>query len=141
MIILDTNVVSELRKGRRADPHVVDWLAQFDEATQYLSVVTVLELEIGVRRMERRDPEQGRKLRAWLDTQVLPAFEGRILPFDTPVARRCATLHVPDPRPDRDAMIAATAMVHDLTLATRNIRDFDGTGVKLVDPWAERGQV
>ena len=96
--------------------------------------MTVLELEIGTRRIERRDAPQGALLRAWLE-RVLVAFEGRILPFDTAVARQCAALHVPDPRPDRDAIIAAIARVHRLTLATRNVGDFAGMGVKLVDPW------
>ena len=96
--------------------------------------MTVLELEIGTRRIERRDAPQGALLRAWLE-RVLVAFEARILPFDTVVARQCAALHVPDPRPDRDAIIAAIARVHRLTLATRNVGDFAGMGVKLVDPW------
>ena len=136
MILFDTNVVSELRKAAKANARVTAWAAAQPQATLFVSTITVLELEIGVQRMERRDRRQGAVLREWLDDRVLPGFEGRILPFDTPVARRCAALHVPDPKPERDAMIAATALVHGLTLATRNVTDFQAMGVTLVDPWA-----
>jgi predicted nucleic acid-binding protein len=140
MYLLDTNLVSELRKARtgKADPGVVTWAEGITNEDQYLSVITVLELELGVRLRERRDPAQGAVLRAWLERQVLVGFAGRILPVDTDIARRCAGLHVPDRRPDRDALIAATALVHDLTLVTRNVRDFDGTGVALHKPWSDR---
>lgn len=136
MILLDTNVVSELRKAASADAKVVAWAAGQPASALFISTMTVLELEIGVRRVERRDGRQGAALRQWLDAQVMPAFAGRILAFDVPVALRCAALHVPDPRPERDAIIAATALVHSLTLATRNVADFQGTGAKLIDPWA-----
>jgi hypothetical protein len=85
--------------------------------------------------VERRDRAQGKILRTWLEARVLPAFEDRILPIDTAVVRRCAPLHVPDPHTDRDALIAATALVHGLTVVTRNSSDFRRTGVKLVNPW------
>ena len=136
MILFDTNVVSELRKAAKADANVKAWAAAQPQATLFLSTMTVLELEIGVQRLERRDRRQGAVLRQWLDRDVLPAFEGRVLTFDLPVARRCAALHVPDPRPERDAIIAATALVHGLVLATRNVADFQNMGVKIVDPWA-----
>lgn len=137
MFLLDTNVVSELRKAPfgRADPTVVRWADPVPPASLFLSVITVMELETGVLRLERRDVQQGRRLRAWLENDVLSAFEGRILPFDTRVARRCAALHVPDKRPVHDAVIAATALVHGLTVATRNGRDFQPTGVPLLNPW------
>lgn len=137
MYLLDTNIISELRKAGagRADPNVVGWAQAADAQAFFISAVTVLELDLGVRRAERRDAAQGHMLRTWLTDQVLPAFEARVLAFDTAVALRCAGLHVPDPRSDRDAMIAATAMVHGLTVATRNLADFALTGVKLVDPW------
>lgn len=137
MYLLDTNLVSELRKGRRgrADPGVVAWAEGVIGEDLYLSVITVWELELGVRLRERRDRSQGAVLRTWLERQVLDGFAGRILPVDTAVARRCAGLQVPDPRPDRDALIAATALVRGLTVVTRNIRDFEGTGVALHDPW------
>ena len=135
--LLDTNVVSELRRARtgKADPNVVAWAGAQPSGALFMSAITVLELELGVRQAERRDPEQGRGLRAWLEGQVLPAFDGRVLPVDVAVARRTATLHVPDPAPERDALIAATALVHSLTVVTRNTSDFDRTNVALVNPW------
>ena len=135
--LLDTNVVSELRRARtgKADPNVLAWAGAQPSGALFLSAITVLELELSVRQAERRDPEQGRGLRAWLEGQVLPTFDGRVLPVDVAVARRTATLHVPDPAPERDALIAATALVHSLTVATRNTSDFDRTGVALVNPW------
>jgi predicted nucleic acid-binding protein len=138
MILLDTNVVSELRRARsgRADRNVLAWADGVDAASLHLSVVSVLELETGVLQIERRDKAQGAVLRGWLERQVLPAFSGRILPVDVAVARRCAALHVPDSRSERDALIAATALVHGLTVATRNVADFAATGVALTNPWA-----
>lgn len=137
MFVLDTNVVSELRRARtgRADARVVAWANAIPAASLFVSVVTVLELEQGVLLSERRDAAQGEVLRRWLETQVLPAFEGRVLPVDVAVARRCAGLHVPDRRGERDALIAATGLVHGMTVATRNVVDFAPTGVRLVDPW------
>ncbi|MDE3009677.1 MAG: type II toxin-antitoxin system VapC family toxin [Pseudomonadota bacterium] len=137
MLVLDTNVISELRKVRsgKADHQLARWAGKVDGATLHLSVITVLELDIGVLQIERKDPKQGALLRSWFDTQVLPAFSGRILPVDTAVVRRCARLHVPDPRPERDALIAATALVHGMTLVTRNVQDFAHTGVSLLNPW------
>jgi predicted nucleic acid-binding protein len=135
MYLLDTNVVSELRRGERADPRVRAWAAALPEAAAFLSVVTLLEIERGILLVERRDAEQARCLRRWLEKRVLAEFDGRIIPVDTAVARRCAALHVPDPRPASDALIAATAMVHRLTVVTRNVADFSATGVQLLDPW------
>ncbi len=137
MYLLDTNVVSELRRAKagKADPRVVAWGESMPVAGLFLSVISLLELEMGVLLIERRDPAQGVILRAWLDGQVLPAFAGRILAVDTAVARRCARLHVPDPRSDRDALIAATALVHGLTVVTRNVADFEPMGVGLLNPW------
>jgi predicted nucleic acid-binding protein len=138
MYLLDTNVVSELRKVRsgKADPHVAAWADGVDAADLFLSVVAVHELEIGVRLAERRDPVQGAMLRAWLGGHVLPAFAGRILVVDAAVTQRSARLHVPDPRPLRDGLIAATALVHGMTVVTRNVNDFAPTGVPTLDPWA-----
>jgi predicted nucleic acid-binding protein len=137
MFILDTNVVSELRKIRlgKSDPHVAAWADSVDAASLYLSAITILELGAGVLRLERRDAQQGAMLRVWLETLVLPAFEGRVLPVDTAVALRCARLHVPDPRAERDALIAATALVHGMTVVTRNIADFRLTGATVLNPW------
>src|SRR5215469_14200236 len=98
MYILDTNVVSELRKAKKADPNVRKWARSLPAGSLYLSVISVLELEIGILLIERRDQQQGRILRAWMDRHVLPTFSGRILAIDTDVAQRCAMLHVPNPR-------------------------------------------
>ncbi len=140
MYLLDTHVVSELRKIRlgKADPHVADWADSVDAVDLYLSVITVQELEIGVLLAERRDPSQGAIFRAWLNSHVLPAFTGRILVVDTAVAQRSARLHVPDPRPVRDGLIAATALVHGMTVVTRNVADFVPTGVATLNPWLVR---
>ena len=137
MFVLDTNVVSELRKVRlgRANVQVARWADTVDAVTLYISAITVLELELGVLLMEHRDAKQARGLRNWLDEHVLPEFADRILPVDAVVARRCAHLHVPDPRSERDALIAATALVHGMTIVTRNASDFAATGVKVFDPW------
>jgi toxin FitB len=141
MFLLDTNVVSELRKAiaGKADKNVVSWAGSTAAGDLFVSVLTVQELEIGVLLAERRDPSQGRLLRRWLEAQVLPAFTHRILPVDTAVARRSAALHVPDPRPVRDALIAATGLVHGMPVVTRNVADFEPTGVEVVDPWAPTG--
>lgn len=137
MYLLDTNVVSELRKGtsQRAEPRVLAWARSVPAASLFLSVITILELETGVLLMERRDSAQGAMLRHWLDDQVLIAFQDRLLPVDGPVAKSCARLHVPDRRSDRDALIAATALVHGMTVVTRNVADFAGAGVLLLNPW------
>ncbi|MGA7458947.1 MAG: type II toxin-antitoxin system VapC family toxin [Candidatus Korobacteraceae bacterium] len=135
MYILDTNVVSELRKGRKAQRSVRIWAQALPAASLYLSAISILELEIGILLIERRDPNQAGVLRTWMDRHVLPTFTGRILPIDTAVAQRCAALHVPNRRSDRDALIAATALVHGLTIVTRNVSDFQNTGATVVDPW------
>ncbi len=137
MFVLDTNVVSELRKVRsgKADTNVAQWADSVEAASLHISAITVLELEIGILQIERRDPEQGAILRTWLDTLVLPAFSGRIFPVDTAVAQRCGHLHVPARRAERDALIAATALVHGMTVVTRNVADFEPTGVPLLNPW------
>jgi predicted nucleic acid-binding protein len=101
----------------------------------YLSVVTIMEVELGIALLERRDARQAGVLRLWLHEKVMPAFTGRILPIDTTIALRCARLHVPDTKSERDAWIAATGLAHDLTVVTRNLADFAGTGGTLLDPW------
>jgi predicted nucleic acid-binding protein len=137
MYLLDTNVVSELRKSHRtsADRHVVNWARGIAVEDLYLSAITVEELEIGILRLERRDAAQGAMLRSWMNDLVLRAFEGSILPVDSTVARQSAKLHVPDPRPVRDAFIAATALTHGMTVVTRNAADFEPTGVLVFNPW------
>ena len=137
MFLLDTNVVSELRKVKagKADRKVAAWARRTPASSLFVSVVTIQELEIGVLLAERRDPSQGAILRTWLEGHVLSAFADRVLPVDTVVARRAAALHVPDPRPIRDALIAATALVHQLVVVTRDVTDFAPTGAKVLDPW------
>jgi predicted nucleic acid-binding protein len=137
MYLLDTNALSELRKRRsgKIDAAVEAWASSVDQSNLHLSVITIMEIELGIALLERRDPRQAGMLRLWLHDKVMPAFAGRILSLDTTVALRCARLHVPDTKSERDAWIAATGLVHDLTIVTRNVADFAGTGVTLLDPW------
>jgi toxin FitB len=137
MYLLDTNVISELRKAgtSRMDRNVRSWAKSVSASTLHLSAISIMELEIGILLLGRRDRSQGAVLRGWMDEHVLPTFQGRILAVDTTVARRCAGLHVPAPRSDRDALIAATAMVHGMSVVTRNVSDFEPTGVAVVNPW------
>ena len=134
MYLLDTNVVSELRKPK-ADRRVKTWAQSLPAASFYISAICILELEIGILLLERRDQKQGGVLRSWMDEHVIPAFLGRILAIDAAVAQRCAALHVPNPRPDRDALIAATALVHDMTVVTRNVSHFQTMGAAVLNPW------
>ena len=137
MFILDTNVVSELRKVQagKADPNVAAWAQSVDAADLFVSVITIMELEQGVLSIQRKDGSQGAILRAWLEQSVLPEFSSRTLPIDTAVAQRCAHLHVPDKRGERDALIAATALVQGMTVVTRNVADFETTGANILNPW------
>lgn len=137
MFVLDTNVVSELRKVRvgKADPNVAAWTESVDAAELFVSAITIMELELGVLSIERKDATQGAVLRSWLEQHVLPEFSGRTLPVDTAVAQRCARLHVPDKRGERDALVAATALVHGMAVVTRNVADFEPTGVTILNPW------
>lgn len=135
MYLLDTNVISELRRAQQANSNVIEWFRQHADEPTFISVITLMELEMGVRRLENKDIKQGQVLRQWLDAQVKPRFIDTCLAIDTEVALCCARLHVPDPRPDRDALIAATALTHQLTLITRNTKNFVATGVALVNPW------
>lgn len=137
MFLVDTNVISESRKvsSGRAVPEVVAWLKATDPSTTFLSAMSLFEMESGVVRVERRDADQGARLRRWLDQVVKPGFAGRVLPMDAEVAAVCAGLHVPDPVSERDGWIAATALVHGLTVVTRNAKDFEATGVRRINPW------
>jgi toxin FitB len=130
-------VVSELRKvgDGKADPNVTAWISAQDSRDLYLSVITILELERGILSIQRRDIDQGSRLRAWMDSRVRPEFAERIISIDEVIATRCAHLHIPDRRNEADALIAATAIVHGLVVVTRNVQVFQGTGAVLVDPW------
>lgn len=137
MYLLDTNALSELRprRNRAQDPNVIAWAQSVPPTSLYLSVICILELETGILRVDRSDPSQADVLRSWLEGYVLPSFAGRILPVDIFVAKACASLHVPNPASYRDSLIAATALVHGMTVVTRNTADFERTGVSLFNPW------
>ena len=139
MYLLDTNVISELRRGKpRQSVEVRAWAASMPASQLFLSAISILEIEKGILALERRPPDrsglQGSALRAWL-VGVRTTFAGRILPFTENTAMLCATLHVPNPRPDRDAIIAATALEHRMAVVTRNTADFEPMGVALRNPW------
>lgn len=137
MYLLDTNVVSELRKASvgKANAQVVEWACSVSVSSMYLSVISVLELEIGILRLERKDAAQASILRTWLNTYVLPTFADRMLVVDMPIVQCCAKWHAPDLCAERDALIAATGLVHGMTVVTRNTNDFQATGVALLNPW------
>lgn len=142
MYLLDTNVISELRKAHtgKADANVLAWSTSVKPTSLYLSAITIMELEQGILTIERKDASQGKMLREWFMTQVLPVFAGRILPVDAGVAMRCARLHVPDKKSEADALIGATALENGLTLVTRNVADFKDMGVTLLNPWEPAAQ-
>lgn len=137
MYLLDTNVLSELRKAgaSRADKNVLAWATAIPAAELYISSISVLEIEMGVLKLERKDPHQASVYRTWLNEHVLTAFSRRVIPFDCAAALKCAQLHVPNPKSERDAMIAASAIVHGMTLVSRNERDFRHIDVRLINPW------
>lgn len=137
--LLDTNVLSELRKASRAHPRVLAWAGDQDADRYFISVITLLEVERGVLRIERRDPAGGRTYRRWFNDEVLGVFADRTIPIDRPVARFAAQLHVPDPAPENDTLLAATAIFHGLTVITRNTKDFERAGVPVVNPWEFTG--
>lgn len=137
MFLLDTNVLSELRRPERANPNVKQWADSVPVSQFFLSVMSLFEIERGALLMARRDAIQSEILRSWIDNTVLVRFANRVLPVDEAVALRCARLHVPDPRPERDALIAATALVHGMRVVTRNLDDFARTGVALLNPWID----
>jgi len=142
MFLLDTNVVSELRKvaSGKAHPNVIAWNETVDPAETFISAIVLHELEIGVRLAEHVDAAAGRVLRNWLNGSVVSAFSNRILPMDEAAALKAAEWHVPNPKPINDAYIAATALVRRMTLVTRNVRDFEGMNVPVLNPWEFSGE-
>ena len=143
MYLIDTNVVSELRRVQtgRGDANVAKWGLETPEHLLYLSVVSLRELESWVLRKERKDAEQGRSMRRWIDQQVRPSFAPRLLPVTEEIALACARLFVPNPPPIADAYIGATALVHGLTVVTRNVADFAPMGVEILNPWEPPNEV
>lgn len=133
--LIDTNVISELRKGRRANAKVRAWFGAIDTGALYLSVLVVGELRRGVEGLRRRDPAGAAHLDRWLH-ELVESYAERILPLDIAVAERWGRLDVPDRVSPVDGLLAATALVHALTLVTRNVRDVQRTGVRHVDPFA-----
>ncbi len=140
--LLDTNVVSEMRKAgtEKINSRVAAWVEAVPATSCYLSVITLLELEMGILAICRKDKSQGEVLRKWFERKVLPAFKDRIIAIDQDIALACAHLHVPNRKPERDALIAATALVHKMTLVTRNIRDFSHEDIRLLNPWESEPQ-
>ena len=134
--LLDTNVVSALRKPER-NPAVRTWAVTIPPTDLFVAAHTIAEIERGVIAKERTDPPQGRILRAWLEDRVLPAFAGRVLSFDLPAARVLATYRVPEHAPDADAVIAAVAESNSMVVVTRNIRDFEPLGAPCLNPWEQ----
>ncbi len=135
--LIDTNVISELRKGDRADPNVISWYADVADAEVYLSALTLGELRQGVERVRRKDTRAAAALESWLG-RVADQHGGRVLPVDWSIAEEWGRMGVPDPLPVVDGLLAATAKVLGLTLVTRNIADVERTGVSCVNPFLAR---
>ena len=133
--LLDTNVISELRKGERADPHVRAWFGELADEEIFLSVLTIGEIRRGVENVRRRDPSSAVALDSWL-ARLGEAHRDRILPVDRAIAEEWGRMNVPDPLPVVDGLLAATAKVAGLTFATRKVRDVEGTGTELLDPFS-----
>ena len=133
-------MINELRKQpAHRDSQVARWVRSVPIAELYLSVITVYEIEVGIRRITRRDEVQGQRFRKWLEHGVLRQFQEKVLPLDTAVATRAAGLPVPDPKPLADSFIAATAIEHNLVVVTRNTQDFVDIGVEVVNPLTFEG--
>ena len=137
MYLIDTNIISEMRKirHRKADPNVTAWVNSVNPNLFYTSIVVMMELQRGVMGKHRTDPEQGKRLQQWFDISVKGIFDKRVLYINDHIADVCAGIHVPNPKPENDAWIAATAIAHGLTLVTRNVSDFDGIAVDIINPF------
>ncbi len=141
MYLFDTSAITELRKAKhknkkfKADPGLIEWVKHVDHSTIYVSSIAFMEIEIAILSMEKKNKHQGKLLRNWFDELVKPAFDGRVIAFDQAIALKCAALRVPDPHRMRNAIVAATALVHKMILVTKNEKDFIYTGVDIVSPW------
>ena len=137
MYLIDTNIISEMRKirHRKADPKLTAWVNSINSSLFYTSIVVMMELQRGVMGKHRTDPEQGKRLQQWFDISVKAIFDKRVLYINDHIAEVCAGLHVPNPKPENDAWIAATAIANGLTLVTRNVSDFDGIAVDIINPF------
>ena len=137
MYLLDTNVVSEFRKIHKGkgNQNVSNWAKQIAPDSTFINEIVLIELHIGILLKQRKDPKQAKMLQDWYDDWVLPTFKHRILALGS--TDICASLHVPNPRPQHDALIASTAIAHDLILVTRNLSDFHHMNVKLFNPFAD----
>ena len=137
MFLLDTNVISELRRPSKTNPLVAAWVDRMSQADLFVSSISLMELQTGARRLTYRNDPHGNVIKDWIEHHVLPAFAGRILAVDEAVALKCADLHVPVSRPYRDSLIAATAMIHRITLVTRNVVDFRPMMSDIINPWID----
>jgi predicted nucleic acid-binding protein len=135
MYVLDTNVISELRKLKRVDRAVLRWLESVPIEAQYLSAISIFEVELGIIKAERTNNEEAIAYKTWLNRKVLPSFAGRILPLNEKIAVVFARMMAPKTRPYRDAIIAATAQHHGYAVVTRNVRDFVELPVRVINPW------
>lgn len=137
MYLLDTNIVSEMRKyhNQTIDPNVAAWLKNIAPEQTFLSAISIMELRVGVLSKLRKDPKQGEALQHWYEHYVLPTYSGRILSVTPHIAAHCAELHIPNRRPFSDSYLAATALVHNFTLVTRNVKDFQGLKLRLINPF------
>lgn len=134
-ILLDTVTISELRKEGRMHDAVRAWQEQLSDRETWLSVVSVMEIRMGHLRVLNKDPVFAQRLESWLETTVIPLFEDRLFQIDLAIAREAAGMRVVHGLSPNDSLIAATAKVHGLTLATRNTADFEATGIRLINPW------
>ena len=133
--LIDTNVISEIRKGSRCNPGVKSWLAEAFSAEVYLSVLTLGEIRKGIENVRRRDKPTADALESWF-REVENNFSDHILPVDQAISEQWGRFNVPDPLPTVDSLLAATAQVHGLTLVTRNLKDVERTGVDCLNPFS-----
>lgn len=139
MYVVDTNVLSDLRRPERAEPALVAWSKQTQADSLFVSVVSIWEIEQGILAVQKRDPAAAKILRSWLEDKLIPQYKDRFLSVDMATARACAALHVPKTQSYRDSLIAATALALGYTVVTRNVSDFAPMGVPYINPWVPRG--